>query len=162
VNSDPFSFSAPRFTGPCRHAGLVLLTKLIEQSSTSPRPSQRARPCLPGSVMSPAVTASACLCTDLLKLPVLRCRGASILKEVVILIAHYAFAPGFTGMQGLLEKHRLMLLPYPSAGWPGAKTVRMHGMVTKSRTTAKLKQTRPSQAFTARGSAATYHRIPIY
>ena len=59
-------FSAPRLTGPCRHAGPAMILMYDEQSSTSPRPPKRARPCLPGLVMSSAVTASACLCTDLL------------------------------------------------------------------------------------------------
>ena len=32
------------------------------------------------------------------------------------------------GMQALLEKQIHVLLTYPSAGWPGAKSVRMHAL----------------------------------
>jgi hypothetical protein len=40
---DAFLFSAPRFTGPRRHALLVLMTGLFEHRSTFPRPGERAR-----------------------------------------------------------------------------------------------------------------------
>jgi len=40
----------------------------------------------------------------MLSLPAARCRESPILREVVILIARYALAPGFIGMQGLMEK----------------------------------------------------------
>jgi hypothetical protein len=51
------------------------------------------------------------------------------------------------GMQALLEKQIHGLLTYPSAGWPGAKTVRMHAP-TSTGVTADLKQR------VRRGSAA--------
>jgi hypothetical protein len=43
--------------------------------------------------------------------PKIEQHGASILKVGCILIARYALVPGFTGMQGLWEKQKLMALP---------------------------------------------------
>jgi len=48
----------------------------------------------------------------------------------------------FTGCRGSWKNKRLKLLTYPSAGWPGAKTVRMH-VPTSLVAATDLKTARP-------------------
>ena len=49
----------------------ILITSLFEHRSTSPRPGERARPCLPGFVATSVFSPLACLCANLF----MGCRG---------------------------------------------------------------------------------------
>jgi hypothetical protein len=104
-------FSAPRFTGSRRHALPVLILSFFRHRSTSLRPAQ------PGSAVSACLRGgTGFFCFRMLvrapvEAPGIELLGASIFRVACILIARYALAPGFTGMQGPWERQKITALP---------------------------------------------------
>ena len=112
-------FSAPRLTGPRRHALPVLIPDFFRHRSTSPRPNGRARPCLPVFVVALAVAASACECADLLKLPAakyleLRSSGKCLFSS----LAERSLLDSL-GCRGLGNVRSLRLYPNSAHLWSG-------------------------------------------
>ena len=112
-------FSAPRLTGPRRHALPVLIPGFFRHRSSSPRRHGGVRPCLPVFVVALAVAASACVCANLLKLPAANCLELRSSGKCLFLSLAKRSLLDSMGCRGLGKGRSLRLYPNPARLWSG-------------------------------------------